>query len=502
MAAVLDKAGKKQAHERSRYKLEIQQQPRLAYLSEASKRTGKRPLDPPPVIRLRTESADLDDEGDGPEEPEDNAAFSRLTHNLFLFATLLPEDAQTKDDEVRQARNDLVNGTLFSSLSQFRGQSCFAFPDLNVLAEGRWRFCMSLYELSISGVRFKTSVITDAFEVFSHAREVFRNFFARPVPETAPKASFSAKPTSRSSVPRKPTKKPRAASSQSFASRPVQPCYTPLAHIPYQRQRRSSAVDDADELPAQDVARNLPLGAGNFKVYPRVRPSSSSSEILNPEARAEPSADHFRLPKRRIVSAAQPYPPGHPAASAAELDQQHVRSRGKYARTSHADFRNDELETANVTRRRIPSPLPAVLAPLRAHPGQLVDLPPPTKTTSLPRRKVPLRAPTRPSGSPSSSSSSAKHLPPSPPLSNSFADLLAAAAAVEKEDARGGGVTERACVCRQPPDAPCAMDFVGSDPVPKAASSSQDGSSSLSRLLGVGKDAKVIDLEDQSPMFL
>ena len=46
------------------------------------------------------------------------------------------------------------------------------------------------------------------------------------------------------------------------------------------------------------------------------------------------------------------------------------------------------------------------------------------------------------------------------------------------------------------------MDFVGSDPVPKAASSSQDGSSSLSRLLGVGKDAKVIDLEDQSPMFL
>lgn len=124
-------------------------QPRLAYLSEASKRTGKRPLDPPPVIRLRTESADLDDEGDGPEEPEDNAAFSRLTHNLFLFATLLPEDAQTKDDEVRQARNDLVNGTLFSSLSQFRGQSCFAFPDLNVLAEGRWRFCMSLYELSM-----------------------------------------------------------------------------------------------------------------------------------------------------------------------------------------------------------------------------------------------------------------------------------------------------------------------------------------------------------------
>ena len=125
-------------------------QPRLAYLSEASKRTGKRPLDPPPVIRLRTESADIDDdEGDGPEEPEEDAAFSRLTHNLFLFATLLPEDAQTKDDEVRQARNDLVNGTLFSSLSQFRGQSCFAFPDLNVLAEGRWRFCMSLYELSM-----------------------------------------------------------------------------------------------------------------------------------------------------------------------------------------------------------------------------------------------------------------------------------------------------------------------------------------------------------------
>lgn len=61
--------------------------------------------------------------------------------------------------------------------------------------------------------------------------------------------------------------------------------------------------------------------------------------------------------------------------------------------------------------------------------------------------------------------------------------------------------TERACVCRQPPDAPCARDFVGSDPYPKAASSNQDGPSSLSRLLGVGKDAKVIDL-DQSPMFL
>lgn len=229
-----------------------------------------------------------------------------------------------------------------------------------------------------------------------------------------------------------------------------------------------------------------------------MRPSSSSSEVLDPEACAELSADHFRLPKRRIVSAAQPHPPGHPVASAVGtehvLPQHRVRPRVKYAR-SHADFRNDELDTANVTRRRIPSPQPTVLAPLRAHPGQLVDVPPPKTTTSLPRRKVPLRAP--------SSSSSAKHLPPSPPLSNSFADLLAAAAAVEKEDARGGGVTttERACVCRQPPDAPCAMDFVGSDTLPKAASSSQDGSSSLSRLLGVGKDAKFLDL-DQSPMFL
>ena len=225
--------------------------------------------------------------------------------------------------------------------------------------------------------------------------------------------------------------------------------------------------------------------------------------MLDPEAHAETSADHFRLPKRRIVSAAQPPASGPPVASS-DLDHvlshHHVRPRVKPAR-SHADFRNDELETANVTRRRIPSPQPTVLAPLRAHPGQLVNLPPPTKTTtSLPWRKVPLRAPTRPSGSPSSSSS--KHLPPSPPSSNSFADLLAAAAAVEKEDARGGGVTttaERACVCRQPPDAPCARDFGVSDPVPKA--SNQDGSSSLSRLLGVGKDAKVIDL-DRSPMFL
>lgn len=230
--------------------------------------------------------------------------------------------------------------------------------------------------------------------------------------------------------------------------------------------------------------------------------------MLDPEVYAEPSsAEHFRLPKRRIVSAAQPPASGHPVASS-ELDHvlpQHVRPRVKYAR-SHADFRNDELETAHVTRRRIPSPQPTVLAPLRAYPGQLVNFPP-TKTTSLPRRKVPLRAPTRPSGSPSSSSSSAKHLPPSPPLPNSFADLLAAAAAVEKEDARGGGevttttTTERACVCRQPPDAPCARDFVVPEPVPKAGSSDQDGSSSLSRLLGVGKDAKVIDL-DQSPMFL
>lgn len=123
----------------------------MAYLSESSQRTGKRPLEPPPLIRLRTESAeaaDDEDEGGGPE-PEEEAAFSRLTHNLFLFATLLPEDAQTEDDEVAQARNDLVTGTLFSSLSPFRGQSCFAFPDLNVLAEGRWRFCMSLYELSM-----------------------------------------------------------------------------------------------------------------------------------------------------------------------------------------------------------------------------------------------------------------------------------------------------------------------------------------------------------------
>ncbi|GAA5880497.1 hypothetical protein JCM3774_000628 [Rhodotorula dairenensis] len=523
MAALWDEAsvGKK-GLVRTAFKSQNPRQPRLAYVSEpSSKKAGKRPLDPPPIVRLRTQREGIDENNaaGGSEDGEEDPAFSRLTHNLFLFATLLPEHACTTDeDQVRQARNDLVTGTLFSSLSQFRGRSCFAFPDLNVLEEGRWKFCMSLYEFSTTGVRFETSVVTEAFEVFSHARfplldsssEVFRNFFARAGQDPAPKASFSAKPTSRSSVPRKLPKKPRAAPSQSFSSRPNQPCYTPLTHIPYQRQPRSSGTEAAaaDSLPAARV-RKLPVDAGTFSVYPRVRPSA---EAIDPEAPVNHAGDHFRLPARRSVAAGRPaQDPLSTATTKDSAPAQRSKPRSRQAR-AHADFRNDELETASVKRRRVSSP-PPVLAPLRGQSVGSLCL----EASAASRRKGPSQAVSISSVGSVASKSKPWSTPKSPPFPSTFADLLAAAAAVEQEDVAAAARTKRNCPCRQPADAPCAREL---DPLPNASASAsvyangsrpsppsplptkQDGSSSLSRLLGVGKDPKTIETNDQSPMFL
>ncbi|KAL7338814.1 velvet factor-domain-containing protein [Rhodotorula toruloides] len=87
-----------------------------------------------------------------------------------MFASLVSEDGEEEADEAAECKNALVAGTVVSSLFHLRDESCFVFPDLSIRTEGRWRFKMSLYELTEDGVRFCSSVLTDVFQVYSSKR--------------------------------------------------------------------------------------------------------------------------------------------------------------------------------------------------------------------------------------------------------------------------------------------------------------------------------------------
>ncbi|BGP23597.1 hypothetical protein JCM10295v2_002497 [Rhodotorula toruloides] len=153
----------------SMYALDVRQQPRQARVAGSGEKADRRPIDPPPIIRLRIRRPSA------LKKPAhlltgDDLTTPTLTHTLFMFAALVSEDGEEEADEVADNKNALVAGTVVSSLFHLRDESCFVFPDLSIRTEGRWRFKMSLYELTEGGVRFCSSVLTDAFQVYSSKR--------------------------------------------------------------------------------------------------------------------------------------------------------------------------------------------------------------------------------------------------------------------------------------------------------------------------------------------
>ncbi|GAA5975512.1 hypothetical protein JCM10908_005184 [Rhodotorula pacifica] len=303
---------------------------------------------------------------------------------------------------------------------------------------------------------------------------------------------------SRSSIPLKSSKKLRAPPSQSFSARPRHLSNSFSAATPYQRRPRSQGDDDAlDRPPSREIRVNSTAGAGEAVAYRRLRPSTDDGES---QAHVDAPADHFRLPTRRIVSAS--YPPSLPRGRkdktllpiSGGAPAPHSQRRLTHAR-SQLEFRNNELEIARVTRRDVYSP-PPLLAPLRALPGHVFY----SASTDSKRDKT-IRQPAQELTATTTPSSGQRRSPAQP---SSFADLLAAAAAVEQEDAT---TIKTPSSHRAQPSNQCTMD------VEEAGMSSSNivavsaftpaplSSSSLGRLLGAGQDAKVVE-HTQSPMFL
>ncbi|KAK4048610.1 hypothetical protein OIO90_005780 [Microbotryomycetes sp. JL221] len=206
------------------YKLDVIQQPRQARMCGSGDKADRRPIDPPPLLRLRvrksstarartnqrakrsqpvksanqltavaasasTSSGDSsvssrasgsNESGaaiqtrkavsDDDDDDDENYTAPRLSHTLFCFASLVGEFDDAELYLLGKSRSKYVTGSVVSSLFHLKDQSCFVFPDLSIRTEGRWRFKMSLYEIQEDGVRYCTSVFTDTFQVYSSKR--------------------------------------------------------------------------------------------------------------------------------------------------------------------------------------------------------------------------------------------------------------------------------------------------------------------------------------------
>ncbi|SCV74252.1 BQ2448_6684 [Microbotryum intermedium] len=207
------------------YEMDMRQQPVQARMAGAGSRADRRPLDPPPIIRLRIrqpkvdrrgrdcsstaaaaatmptgalvsaksplgarsressrnrpgkdmnknsqgDGDNVDDAADGNDEAVTYTSPS-MTHTLFCFASLVGADHDKELYQLSGSRSMHVTGSVVSSLFHLKDQSCFVFPDLSVRTEGKFRFKMSLFEIMEDGVRYCTSIFTDPFQVYSSKR--------------------------------------------------------------------------------------------------------------------------------------------------------------------------------------------------------------------------------------------------------------------------------------------------------------------------------------------
>lgn len=121
-------------------------QPRQARMAGSGEKADRRPIDPPPIIRLRIRKPHA---RDVPEEhlSDEDLVTPTLTHTLFMFASLIPENSEEELYDITGSKSKLVAGSVVSSLFHLKDESSFVFPDLSVRTEGRWRFKLSLFEL-------------------------------------------------------------------------------------------------------------------------------------------------------------------------------------------------------------------------------------------------------------------------------------------------------------------------------------------------------------------
>ncbi|GAA5910160.1 hypothetical protein JCM8208_006745 [Rhodotorula glutinis] len=492
----------------SLYHLDVRQQPRQARMAGSGEKADRRPIDPPPIIRLRVRRPSAR------KKPahlltDDDLATPTLTHTLFMFASLVEEDTEQELFEVHGSKTAVVSGSVVSSLFHLRDQSCFVFPDMSVRMEGRWRFKMSLYEVSEDGAEFRTSILTDVFQVYSSKRfpgmskstELSRSFaqqglklrIRRPESSNPEDADEISTPPVPAPAPKKPTA--RRTSNESFAEpsprRPSAPVASTSQHglgvhsLP--PQRLWASWDAANGAPRAGASPQLPpravsyggavLHPPTFGPPPSVAPHAAQQSYSGPQRTASGSyrvqAHPYGLPQSAPPpNYARPFPP--PRA--------HTFAHHALPPSSHS---------YPPSRPRAHHPLhphspPSVLAPLRHHLGP----PHPTSSTSSSRP---------PSAAPASTSSAytASHphhheqqqlrlSPPSLSSSSSRPQTQAAESSLRSTDAPAATVAT-----------PVLEGEAGSPVRPTPARTG-----SLAMLLGEGRDAKELDGDEGEAMFL
>ncbi|KAI8064605.1 velvet factor-domain-containing protein [Gongronella butleri] len=92
--------------------------------------------------------------------------------NLYLTAVLIPCKKKRSPDLDVHVHSQLTVGRTVSSLYQFRDlddieKYFFVFSDLSIRAEGRYRFKLTLFEITGLEVQFRADIDTDEFTVYS-----------------------------------------------------------------------------------------------------------------------------------------------------------------------------------------------------------------------------------------------------------------------------------------------------------------------------------------------
>ncbi|CAO3646959.1 unnamed protein product [Cunninghamella echinulata] len=137
----------------SKYTLKICQQPLRARLCSFKDKVDRRPLDPPPIIQLISDTID-------------ESKYPRY----FLYATLVSEDGN--DNIAFLENNRTTAGDVVQSLYRLRdfGNNdgvFFIFSDISIRMEGFFRLRFSLFEIIGSYSQCKCSVLSDVFQVYS-----------------------------------------------------------------------------------------------------------------------------------------------------------------------------------------------------------------------------------------------------------------------------------------------------------------------------------------------
>ncbi|GAA5858370.1 hypothetical protein JCM1840_001169 [Sporobolomyces johnsonii] len=239
----------------SDYCLDVRQQPRQARMAGSGEKADRRPIDPPPIIRLRLRKPAARKKPSSALTDADLVA-PTLTHTLFMFASLVPSDSEDELYDLTGSKSKHVAGSVVSSLFHLKDQSCFVFPDLSVRTEGRWRFKMSLYKIVEDGVHFCDSILTDVFQVYSSKRfpgmgkstELSKSFAQQGLklrirrPGSKNEDEEEPAPPRRDRISPLVTRRPNASSTAEFQAPPPPPA-------PTQHQRRASGPSASSYYP-------------------------------------------------------------------------------------------------------------------------------------------------------------------------------------------------------------------------------------------------------------